>query len=166
MSYNFIRTDLKDADANYDVLRACGKDLKVRFGFTHWDPPIPKENFDQDVADGKVYSIFDEKQLIATITASPEPLEYFTFELWSNPTMKAMYVNHLGVLPEHQGKGVGTWCMKKVEELALSENCAAMRLDAYVKNKYTVKFYDNLGYERREVIMYGEIQLLCFEKLL
>ena len=165
MSYNYFKTDFQSAGENYKILIACGKDVRARLGFTYWDPPIPIEDFKNDVLAGKVYSVLDEGRLIATFTASPEPLSYYTPSLWSNPTMKAMYVNHLGVLPEHQGKGVGTWCMERVEELTRAEGCAAVRLDAYEKNEFTLKFYEKLGYERREVIMYKEMPLQCFEKL-
>ena len=106
MTLNFEKAETLAADRLYEILKACGQDMKTRFGLTHWDPLYPLEFFKKDVLAGKVHAVSDDGELIATFTMSVEPLVYYLPKLWSNPSMVAMYVNHMAVLPEYQGKGV------------------------------------------------------------
>ena len=166
MTLIFKQADTQQADRLYEILRACGQDMKTRFELTHWDPLYPLEFFEKDVLAGKVYAVSENGELIATFTMSVEPLVYYFSQLWSDPSIVAMYVNHMAVLPEYQGKGVGRKCMERIEQDSLELGCGAVRLDAYEKNEHAVKFYDQLGYERREIIMYRGLPLLCFDNLL
>jgi GNAT superfamily N-acetyltransferase len=104
--------------------------------------------------------------MIATFTISTQPLEYYSINIWLHPMQKAIYVSHLAVLPNFQGKGIGTWSMGTIEGIATDWGCVAVRLDAYEKHDELIKFYNKLGYRRRGIIKYQGLRLVCFEKII
>jgi GNAT superfamily N-acetyltransferase len=120
----------------------------------------------RDASEGSVYGVSDTGQSIATFTISEQPLVYYNTRLWKHPEHRAVYVSHLAVLPKFQGRGIGKWCMKTIEEMAHGWGCETVRLDAYEKYEKLLEFYDDLGYERREVISYKDLRLVCFEKII
>jgi GNAT superfamily N-acetyltransferase len=70
------------------------------------------------------------------------------------------------VLPEYQGRGIGTWCMRRVERLARGAGCVAVRLDAYERYAELLRFYEKLGYRRKGTIYWKDLGTVCFEKQL
>jgi GNAT superfamily N-acetyltransferase len=108
----------------------------------------------------------DNDKYVATFTAAIKPLEYYNDKLWKYPAQPAIYVSHLAVLPKFQHKGIGTWCMDQIEELALKRGCTAVRLDAFEKYRELLEFYDNLGYQRRKVVEFSGCRLVCMEKII
>lgn len=63
---------------------------------------------------------------------------------------KIAYIRHVFVLPEFQGKGIGTKIMKHLEKNA--EKSKKLRLYVLVEN-HAVDFYEKLGYKKYAYIM-------------
>lgn len=136
-------------DALHAILEQCGLDMQIKFGLHHWIPAYPLERLREDAQVKSVYAVYDPDRIIATFTIGTQAPYYYTASLWQDPDAKALYVNHLAVLPAYQGKGIGTWCMQNVERLALTDGCSAVRLDAYDKHTTLHEFYRRLGYQER-----------------
>jgi GNAT superfamily N-acetyltransferase len=166
MNYQIKKTSHNEVEAVYQILVDCGQDMSARLNLTHWDPPIDIELLNWDAIKGNVYGVLDKKQTIATFTISITPLDYYTPDLWEHPEDKALHVSHLAVLPNLQNKGIGSWCMKRIEWLGEDWGCTAIRLDAHWKYESSLEFYDKLGYTRRKIIDYKDYKLVCFEKIL
>jgi GNAT superfamily N-acetyltransferase len=159
----------------HEILRKCGQDMKVRLGLGHWDPPHPLDLMRKAAEERDVYAVLNGDQLVATFTVgTQEPAYYRTipgvWESWDASSEPALYGNRLAVLPELQGQGIGTWCMKEIERLALAEGFGAVRLDAYDKHLKLLEWYKRLGYNWRGAFtfhtkLYGETGMVCFEKL-
>ena len=62
----------------------------------------------------------------------------------------------LGVLPEHQGKGIGTALMKAGEEWLRNREQELVFLMVRDGNEQVMDFYAALGYERRNVLVMGK----------
>lgn len=166
MNYQLTIIKPDEVELVHEIISKCGLDLKLKLGLSHWVPPYPIQLIRGDALGGNVYGVSDTGQTIATFTISEQPLEYYNTRLWKHPAQRAVYVSHLAVLPKLQGRGIGKWCMKTIEEMAHGWGCETVRLDAYEKYEKLLEFYDNLGYERREVILHNDLRLVCFEKII
>jgi ribosomal protein S18 acetylase RimI-like enzyme len=62
-------------------------------------------------------------------------------------TADALRVNQLLVLPEHQGRGIGTECMRLLLEQARRRGLS-VRLQVMKVNPRAVAFYERLGFAR------------------
>lgn len=74
---------------------------------------------------------FDESKLVG-------------FLLADKPIGGVMFISWVGVLPEYQGKGIGTQLLEKIEKTALEIGVHNMQLQADEKN---LSFYKNAGFE-------------------
>lgn len=155
----------------HKILEKCGQDMQQRFGLSHWVPAYPPELMRRDAEVKSVYSVREGDQAIATFTIGTSAPAYYDMSIWEVPDAKALYVNRLAVLPDQQGRGIGTWCMGTIERLAIAEKCMAVRLDAYDKHLSLHEFYRGLGYKQRGTArfntkLYGETGAVFFEKML
>ncbi len=166
MSYQLIKIKPDEIEKVHDIVRECGLDMKLRLNLDHWESPYPIQLMRKDARERSIYAVKKGEQTVATFTISTQPLEYYNINIWQHPKQKAIYVSHLAVLPNLQGKGIGTWSMGTIEQIATAWGCGAVRLDAYEKHDLLIKFYDNLGYHRKEVIKYHGLRLVCFEKII
>ena len=166
MNYRLFKIGPGEIEPVYKILKLCGQDMKFKLGLTHWYPSYPIELLSKDVEERSVYAVSENEYIIATFTIGTQPLEYYYKKLWKYPEQQAMYVSHLAVLPELQRKGIGSWCMKNIENIAVDSGCAAIRLDAYEKYEQLLEFYRRLGYERRMIVEFQKLKLVCLEKIL
>jgi GNAT superfamily N-acetyltransferase len=166
MTYKLFKIGPGEIEPVYEILKLCGGDMKSKLGLTHWHPPYPIQLLRRDAEHRSVYTVSGDDQIIATFTIDTRPLEYYYPALWKTPEHRAMYVSHLAVLPQLQGKGIGSWCMNEIENIAAESGCRAVRLDAYEKYKQLLQFYDKLGYERRAIVKFQGLNLVCFEKII
>lgn len=165
MNYQLVKVGQGKVKVLHEIVKKCSQDMKLRFGLRHWAPPYPLHLMRRDAGQKSVYAVCDGDQTVATFTIGTQPSADYDMTMWASPNKKAMYVSHLAVLPDFQGRGIGTWCMKAVEHLATDGGCVAVRLDAYEKHLKLLEFYDRLGYQRRGVIRVQEFGLVCFEKV-
>jgi GNAT superfamily N-acetyltransferase len=158
----------------HDMLRLCGLDMQERLGLSHWVPPYPLEALLRSAQERQVYAVFLEGHMVATFTIGTQIPPYYReipalWERWGLSPTRALYVNRLAVLPALQGKGIGRWCMRRIERLALAQGCEVIQLDAYGKHLELLTFYTKLGYVSQGHFFftlppYGETEAVCFEK--
>lgn len=171
MNLTIQKVTPEQVDALHTILEQCGLDMQAKFGLSHWIPAYPIERLREDARIKSVYAVCEDEPVIATFTIGTQAPYYYADSVWQNPHARALYVNHLAILPAYQGKGIGTWCMQTVEQFALADDCAAVRLDAYDKHAKLHEFYRRLGYQERGTIHVitksgKEGDAMYFEKLL
>jgi GNAT superfamily N-acetyltransferase len=171
MNLTIQKVTPEQVGALHAILEQCGLDMQAKFGLSHWIPAYPIERLREDAQTKSVYAVREAEQIIATFTIGTRAPYYYADSIWQDPNARALYVNHLAVLPAYQGKGIGAWCMQTVEQLALAEDCTALRLDAYDKHAKLHGFYRRLGYKERGKIHVitrsgKEGDAMCFEKIL
>jgi ribosomal protein S18 acetylase RimI-like enzyme len=62
------------------------------------------------------------------------------------------WVNHLGILPTYQGKGIGGRLLQEVEQRLKARGCDKVNLLIEPDNAGVQDFYQKTGYEQRELI--------------
>lgn len=149
--------------------------MKARLGLGHWVPPYPLELLRKSAQERKIFLVLHDEQIVATFTLGMEAPPYYRtipglWDAWNPLGETAMYVNRLAVLPEFQGQGIGTWCMREVEDVAHQAGCDAIRLDAYDKHETLVAWYQHLGYHPTGAFsfytkIHGETGMICLEKM-
>jgi GNAT superfamily N-acetyltransferase len=166
MSYRIKKVRPNEVDNLHEILRKCGEDLRIRFGLGHWDPPYPIHLLRRDAEERSVYAVLDGRQTVGTFTIGTEAYPYHDMSIWTAPTAKAAYVGHLAVLPDLQGNGIGTWCMRTIERFAVDEDSETIRLDVYRAHVKGLEFYARLGYSARGVVEFRDTEMICLEKVL
>jgi GNAT superfamily N-acetyltransferase len=159
--------DLATIDALHAILAVCGRELHLRFGLAHWDPPYPLEQLREEAGTRALYAVRDENDLpVATFTLGPTPIPAYPASLWTPGSEPALYLNRLAVLPSLQGRGLGRLCMQEIESLARAGGYRALRFDALFEHPTLGAFYRSLGYAERGPFQIGPWPVVCFERVL
>lgn len=148
MAYSLEQRTPDRIDDLYDIVLACGEDMYRRLGLDHWHPPTPKDIFRNYAKLNRVYAVLDNGAAVATFTLTDQPPEPYPAERWTSAQHSALYLIKLAVHPLCQGKGLGRWCMERIENIACQENYDALRFDALTRNAPLLGFYEHLGYRR------------------
>jgi GNAT superfamily N-acetyltransferase len=156
---SIIKYDPADINALHRIVTDCGADIKNRYGLTHWFPPYPIDVMRKNAKELDVYGVHCGVEPIGTFTVGTHGWKYDD-ALWADPTHKPLYLGKLAILPQYQGNGIGSWCVKQ-----------AVRFDAIAKHTRLVSFYRKLAYAERgqttTVDWRGvEWEIVYFEKIL
>ncbi|MBI4043307.1 MAG: GNAT family N-acetyltransferase [Candidatus Diapherotrites archaeon] len=76
---------------------------------------------------------------------------FFIYDPWSS------FIYHLGVVPEHQNKGIATALLKEAEARLYKRGTNPVTLFVIKENKHGFNFFKKRGYG-------GEFLTWCFEK--
>jgi GNAT superfamily N-acetyltransferase len=155
--------------AMHAILTLCGEAMHRIQGLSHWYPYGSFEEFRQRVGIGKVYGLYEDEFLVGTfcLSVSIPPYYFYPQIAWGNPEAKALYFSKFGILPVLQKRGLGSWTMNVVDKLVEGDGYEALRFDAVSRNKSLIRFYENLGYERRATIddSSGNPIAICYERV-
>ena len=169
------RVTVSDVPPLHQILVACGRDLKERFGLSHWMPMVyPLESMLKDAMSLEVYAVTNGATQVGTFmleTTSTVPMSYIKYGNihWQVKAPSAVYVHKLAVVPAWQGQGLGTWCLQTVERLAVQRGCSAVRLDAVKTHPKLLSFYARQGYQQVGELIYNSklwVDAFVFEKVL
>lgn len=159
----FIRIKEKDPhliEIVYSILKASGSYMVETFGLMHWSRPYSKENIAHDIENKEVYIVKNEGQNIATFMLSQDTSYYFQ----EIPDENAVYLSKLAVNPNVVNTGIGTSCMKYIEEYCRNNNKTRVRLDVYDKSEQAVNFYTKIGYKQLFSKDTTNFRVICMEK--
>ena len=74
----------------------------------------------------------------------------------------ALHFEKLGTLPSESGKGIGSFCMKKIEELAKEVGCKKVVMEVYEPSQHAISFYEHKGYVAvgmTDTLKYKEVKM-------
>jgi ribosomal protein S18 acetylase RimI-like enzyme len=74
-----------------------------------------------------------------------------------------LYVDQVGVLPEHRGEGVGRALMRHAEERARELKLDKVTLHVRAANPEAMRFYEAIGYAAEQVGMARSVTAICDE---
>ncbi|MBR8836106.1 MAG: GNAT family N-acetyltransferase [Stigonema ocellatum SAG 48.90 = DSM 106950] len=175
MEPSIRRVNVSDVPPLHNIWLTCGRDLKNRFGLSHWMPPTyPLEQMLKDAMEQEVYALTVGENLVGTFTlemTATVPLSYIKYGniLWQIWDVPAVYVHKLAILPDWQGLGLGTWCMGAIEKLAAHGGYHAVRLDGVKTHPKLLSFYKTRGYQEVGELIYNSdvwVDAIVFEKVL
>ena len=108
---------------------------------------------------GKPLSAFARERMASGLRAHPMATVLFAFVdevpvgvavcVWSFSTFggkPSVNVHDLAVLPEHQGKGLGTRLLEDVEARARARDCCKITLEVNDANEGAKRLYDSFGF--------------------
>lgn len=162
------RATLADAAGVHALLVAAGRDLAAR-GFLNWSTPYPREKLDADVVSREVYAVFTaddgrQRRPVATFTLGATPARADAPMHWRVPEAPARYLNRLAVDPALQGRGLGGWCLERIEELARVAGAASVRCEVLRANAAARRLYERHGYEERGEWHRPDWTFTCYER--
>ena len=155
-----------DLQALYGILALAGEHMHRTLDLGHWYPFRTFERFLEITDREHIYAIFADDLLIATFNLASTPRSYYRLDMWTDSNHRALYLGGVGVLPSHQGMGIGKWMMQEVERICQELEIESLRFDAVANHSRLLAFYDRLGYQRRAYIpIDDERQLIAFEHI-
>lgn len=144
------KLDFPKLNAVARILNACGKDMANKYDLHHWDNPFIKSLIIVGLCDLKneIYLLYDENKPVAT----------FMTKCIGND----LHFEKLGTLPSESGKGIGSYCMNKIEEMAKDSGCRKVVMEVYEPSKHALAFYEHKGYTAvgmTDTLKYKEVKI-------
>lgn len=153
-----------DLDAVHALLEAAGERLATR-GFPNWLPAYPRERVAENIDDGIVRVVWNERALVATFTLRPLPTHPYSEIAWHDTDARARYLNRLAVAPAQQGQGIGAWCLARVDEECRRDGATAVRCDVLQANIPLRRFYERHGYALRGARFHSGWHFTVYERV-
>lgn len=130
------------------ILNSCGKDMATKYNLHHWD-----NSFIKSFAIVCFCSLKNEVYLVDC-----DSKHVATFMIHTNKS--SLHFEKLGTLPSESGKGIGSFCLMRIEELALKAGCKRIFMEVYEPSQHAISFYEHNGYsvvDRKDSLKYCEL---------
>ncbi|MDO5047840.1 MAG: GNAT family N-acetyltransferase [Anaerococcus sp.] len=136
------------------ILNLCGKDMAKKYNLHHWDNIMVKTIIIV------IIGIFKNRVYIGEV--ENKPIATFQIKELEN----ILFFEKLGVLPNLNGKGYGSLCMRFIEKNAQMLGKKIIKMEVYKLSKHAIAFYESLGFsidneidtlKHKNVIMKKEI---------
>lgn len=142
--------DIPTLNAVAQILNACGKDMAKKYNLHHWDNMFIKTILIVGICDlrNTIFLLYDETKPVATFMTKLNG--------------EALHFEKLGTLPSESGKGLGSFCMKKIEELAKEAGCKKVVMEVYETSQHAINFYEHKGYVAvgmTDTLKYKEVKM-------
>ena len=136
--YNLCRVkklNLFKLDKAASILSSCGKDMAQKYDLHHWDNPYFKTLIIAGLCSLKndIYLVYSGEKPVATFMTKKNASD-FHFE-------------KLGTLPAEAGRGIGSWCLTKIEDQAREKGCSKVTMEVYEPSEHAIGFYQHHGYQ-------------------
>lgn len=131
-----------------NILFLCGKDMAKKFNLQHWNNSYFKDIVVVVlcVLKNDIYIVRSEDQVVAT----------FQTHLYGD----ALGFQKLATSPQFSGKGIGSFCLRYIEDLAKRKGCQSVICDVYDKSQHAIDFYEYNGY-----VQYGTTDTLKYKEI-
>ena len=143
------KVDIVGAYRVAKILNECGRDMGDKLDLHHWDNPFFNSLLISIICSlrNDVYIVYKDHKPIATFQMQKQG--------------EILHFEKLATIPSEAGKGVGSLCLKKTEEIANAWQCKYIRLEVYEKSKHAISLYEKMGY-----IAIGEFQSLKYNEII
>lgn len=152
-----------DAEAVDHIHCQSSAEITARLGPGHWTHGSNVAGVRRSIRQRGVYLVARGEENVASFTVGGRFPRFWPPSLWQAPDAEALGVFGIAVLPPLQRQGIGTWVMRRIEDMARERGCRFVRLDAYEENPRSVAFYRKLGYQERGRLVVNGVPILCFE---
>lgn len=136
------------------ILFDCGKDMAMKYNLHHWD----NSHFKNFI----IVLLCELKNKVYLVEDNGNPVATFQIKVLDN----AMHFEKLASSPKYAGKGIGSYCIRYIEESAVKADCDRVCMEVYSPSQHALEFYVNRGYKicgRTETRKYSEVKM---EKIL
>lgn len=130
------------------ILYECGKDMAYKYDLHHWDNSCFK-NF-------IIIILCEMKNDVFLVTKNKNPVATFQVKVDDSN----LHFEKLACLPRNSGRGIGSYCMNYMEEMARNEKCKKICMEVYSSSQHAIEFYKHRGY-----VVSGEIKTLKYNEI-
>lgn len=165
MKLSFSIADPSDAPALAALHTEVADRLTGRYGRGPWSAQSTEKGMLMGLRHSRVVVARKGESIVGTLRLqSKKPwaidLSYFT------PVRKALYLTHMAVVPDLQGKGIGRLLLDEAVSQVRAWGAEAIRLDAYDHPAGAGAFYAACGFCERGRTTYRMAPLVYFEVVL
>jgi GNAT superfamily N-acetyltransferase len=165
MRIQYIRATEQDAEELAALHNAAADALTARYGLGHWSGRITQSGVLFHLRHGYVLAARTKRGIVGTLTLQTRKpwaidVSYFT------KVPRPLYLTNMAVLPKRQGRGVGRACLEEAARVARDWPAESIRLDAYEHPAGAGGFYARCGYAERGRVVYKEVPLIYFERMI
>lgn len=131
-----------------NILYKCGKDMAKKYDLHHWDNSHVKNWIIVLLCALKnnIYLVYNGNKPVATFQTKKADQSYL--------------FSKLATSPDFAGKGIGSFCLNEIEQLAKGEGCNEIICEVYDKSEHAKRFYEHKGY-----LVYGVKDTLKYKEL-
>ena len=140
-----IQATADDAAATHALILECSNWLRIK-GVQQWNPVYPRQRFDDDVSEGKVWIWRSRDGVDATVTLSSSRPDYYPPHIWQD-TATGWYVCRFAVARRLKSTRLGVRLLVELERDAVAAGIAVLRLDVTASNRFLVRYYTERGFE-------------------
>lgn len=140
-----VKEDLKEICDLFDA----AVDTMTRNQIFQWDEIYPAEqDLRKDIERGQLFVGVTGGQIVVVYVVNQECDAQYINGAWQYADEPYYVVHRLCVNPAFQNQGVARRTMLHIEEQLTGWGIHAIRLDAFSKNPYALRLYENMGYAR------------------
>lgn len=137
-----------------NILFDCGKDMAAKYNLHHWD----NSHFKNLI----IVILCEIKNNVYLVEENGNPVATFQTKIADN----SLHFEKLACSPKYTGKGIGTFCMSYIEEIANKTNCKKVHLEVYSPSQHAIDFYLHRGYKICGEMKTRKYKEIMMEKLL
>ena len=125
--------------------------MACKYDLHHWDNSSFKNFVIIMLCEMKndVFLVIENKNPVATFQVRVDEVDDLN-----------LHFEKLACSPRSSGKGIGSYCMNYMEEMARNKKCKKVCLEVYSSSKHAIEFYKHRGY-----VVSGEIKTLKYNEL-
>lgn len=133
--YHIHKANISDLLRVEKILYRCGRDMAQTYGLQHWNNSHMKNAavVALCVLKNSIYLVVDE---------NGNPVATFQTHI----TDDVLCFQKLATDPVFSGRGVGSFCIRSIEELALESGCRKVCCEVYDRSLHAINFYEKRGY--------------------
>lgn len=142
--------NVKELNQVCKILYLAGKSMAENYGLQHWNNSYLKDCIIVllCVLKNKIFLVYSGDIAVAT------------FQIKMNDS--DLLFQKLATHPQHEGKGIGSFCMNQIELMAKENGCANVVCEVYEKSAHAKSFYEHKGYDvfdSIDTLKYTEVKM-------
>lgn len=132
-----------------------------------WDEYYPNEEvLREDIQNKELYIVKMEETIVSVFVINFNYDEEYSKGDWKYKGDSFAVLHRLCVNVQFQNQGIGKNTLSIIEKMLKENNIKAVRLDAFSKNPYALRLYENNNYKRVGEVNFRKGLFYLYEKIL
>lgn len=132
-----------------------------------WDEYYPNEEvLKEDIQKNELYIVKLEEIIVSVFVINSDYDSDYKYGNWTYKGKSYVILHRLCVNVKYQNQGIGTKTLSLIEKVLKDNNIKAIRLDAFSKNPYALRMYENNDYKRVGEANFRKGLFYLYEKIL
>lgn len=132
-----------------------------------WDEHYPNEEvLKEDIEKNELYIVKMGDIIASVFVINSEYDDDYEYGNWTYKGESYVILHRLCVNVKVQNQGIGTKTLSIIEKMIKDNNIKSIRLDAFSKNPYALRMYENNNYKRVGEVNFRKGLFYLYEKIL